>query len=69
MTTLPRSKGRSAPRAQWNTCATLTSQLRLNVYQACCWTGRGSGVAPAFSTSTRARYLSISSPATTAVSS
>ena len=66
ITVLPGASGASsASRVQWNTCATSMSQLRLNVCHVWCWTGRGSGVAPALSTSTPGRYLSISSPATT----
>src|SRR5215469_2572004 len=64
-TVLPGASGASsASRVQWNACATSTSQFRLNVSHVCCWTGRGSGVAPALSTSTPGRYLSISAPAT-----
>src|SRR5580658_9078510 len=64
-TVLPGASGASsASRVQWNTCATSTSQFRLNVSHVWCWIGRGSGVAPALSTSTPGRYLSISSPAT-----
>src|ERR1035438_7285597 len=64
-TVLPGASGASsASRVQWNTCATSTSQLRLNVCHVWCWIGRGSGVAPAFSTSTPGWYVSISAPAT-----
>src|SRR5215472_4942822 len=64
ITVLPGASGASsASRVQWKACATSTSQLRLNVCHVWCWTGRGSGVAPALSTSTPGRYLSISSPA------
>ena len=64
-TVLPGASGASsASRVQWNTCATSTSQFRLNDSQVWCWIGRGSGVAPALSTSTPGRYVSISAPAT-----
>src|ERR1035438_5013148 len=65
-TVLPGASGASsASRVQWNTCATSTSQLRLNVCHVWCWIGRGSGVAPALSTSTPGWYLSISAQVTT----
>src|SRR5580658_8808565 len=64
-TVLPGASGASsASRAQWNACATSTSQFLLKVSQVWCCTGLGSGVAPALSTSTPGRYLSISAPAT-----
>src|SRR6266550_764244 len=53
----------SASRVQPNACRTSTSQLRPNVSQVCCWIGRGSGMAPAFSTRMRGWYASTSRPA------
>ena len=65
ITMLPGASGASsASLVQPNACRTSTSQLRPNVSQVCCWIGRGSGVAPAFSTRMRGRQVSMSRPAT-----
>src|SRR5437899_167085 len=65
ITMLPGASGASsASRVQPNACRTSTSQLRPNVSQVCSWIGRGSGVAPAFSTRMRGRQVSMSRPAT-----
>src|SRR2546423_1442864 len=64
MTVLCGARGRSsASRIQWNACRTSTSQLRLNVSQVWCWSGRISGEAPALSTSVFGRCCSRSEPA------